>query len=82
LCTFKIEPTEIIALDGCICNTPAELPSNVIVAPDKTLNRVIPVFSKLIYGMSVIGIGTINMFLAMDIFFSYFINTTKVVIYQ
>jgi hypothetical protein len=60
-----------MALDGCICNTPAELPSNVIVDPDKTLNLITPVFSKSMNGILVTGIGTINMFLAMDIFFLF-----------
>jgi hypothetical protein len=70
-----------MALDGCICNTPTETASNVIVAPDNTLNWVSPVLSKLIYGTWVTGMGTINMSLAMNVFFSYHINTTKVVIY-
>jgi hypothetical protein len=51
----------------------------VIVAPDRTLNLVSPVLSKSIYGTRVTGMGTINMSLAMDVFFSYHINTTKVV---
>jgi hypothetical protein len=61
--------------------TPTDVPSNVIVAPDKTLNSITPVFSKSMNGILVTGVGTINMFLAMSIFFSYFINTSKVVIY-
>jgi hypothetical protein len=71
LCTFKIAPTEIIAFDGCMDKTPTDVPSNVIVAPDKTLNSITPVFSKSMNGILVTGIGTINMFLAMDVFFLF-----------
>jgi hypothetical protein len=71
LFTFKIAPTEIIAFDGCMDKTPTDVPSNVIVAPDKTLNSITPVFSKSMNGILVIGIGTINMFLAMDVFFLF-----------
>jgi hypothetical protein len=51
--------------------TPTNVPSNVIVDPDKTLNSITPVFSKSMNGILVTGIGTINMFLAMDIFFLF-----------
>jgi hypothetical protein len=49
--------------------TPTDVPSNVIVAPDKTLNSITPVFSKSMNGILFTGLGTINMSLAMDVFF-------------
>jgi hypothetical protein len=49
--------------------TPTDVPSNVIVAPNKTLNLRSPVFSKSMNGILVTGLGTINMSLAMDVFF-------------
>ena len=61
--------------------TPTDAPSNEISAPVNTLNLIIPVFSKSMNGILVIGVGTINMFLAMGVVSLTFINTGKVIIY-
>jgi hypothetical protein len=49
--------------------TPTDVPSNEISAPVNTLNLRSPVFSKSMNGILVSGLGTINMSLAMDVFF-------------